>query len=484
METRSPDVHEKAGRERSDLLGEAAYAILSKLLPDSGLRLEHLGEAFLACERVAHERPQEFQAARETDQLEAFLTPFVRGSIRGNGSEGPHGGWLGTFLGPDGRPIENPEPENTDLDALATSRRALRKAFSIAAEDGNQTMLRNLRWYCNRLSEKTTAAIAEVEGKPPATIRTGVARAKKFVLQIVHDLQQAQPAPVNGEAPAQIEPLRRLWMEQDLEGLARELERTRERFSENPHWLNLAALLAADRGRVADAMGLYEKALVFADVPAVRGRILNNLGNLAEDQGRLDEAQQYWLRATHLVPFAPAPLLNLLTSASVQQSYARAQHYIARLSDLLNSGKLSSEERAYLQRRLRENPNLGWLRQTRAWSLGPARWFRGNRLSSSTLRGTGAVVATLLATLLGLFVLLEPETALGAPFSFDPPSRSSREARSDRAYERPREARARRGHSTHRDRSWHRRGGTIVAGDSMPRSGGGGPRPGRPRPHR
>ena len=53
-------------------------------------------------------------------------------------------------------------------------------------------------------------------------MRTGVARAQKFLLRIVHELQHAQPAPLNGEAPRELEPLRRLWYEQDLESLARE----------------------------------------------------------------------------------------------------------------------------------------------------------------------------------------------------------------------------------------------------------------------
>jgi hypothetical protein len=140
---------------------------------------------------------------------------------------------------------------------------------------------------------------------------------------------------------------------------------------------------------------------VFADAPSVRGRILNNLGNLAEDEGRLEEARHYWLRAHQLLPHAPTPVLNLLAAASVERSYASAQHYITMLGDLLRSAKLSPEERMYVRRRLGENPKFDWLRATDAWRAGPARWVRvaiglllafliGLQLADESLLGSGA----------------------------------------------------------------------------------------------
>ena len=274
----------------------------------------------------------------------------------------------------------------------------------MARAEGNETLQRNLGWYQQRLAHRSYDAIAKSEGRVPATVRTGVARARKFVLRVVHELRHAQPAPLSGESPAELEPLRQLWFQQDLDALARELEATRAENRNNPHWLNLAALLAADRGQRAEAVRLYEHALVYADAPSVRGRLLNNVGNLYDDHDCPEEAREHWLRAHQLVPFAPAPLLNLLGAGSRAKDYASAQHYVAELADLLNSGRLSSGERAYLTRRLRENPRFGWLRDTDVWSQGPARWIRAERESASgSLRS--AAVATLGAVLLGLALL-------------------------------------------------------------------------------
>jgi len=326
----------------------------------------------------------------------------VRGSLQPEHAQRFSGGWLGTYVGPDARTIEGEEskPSATDPGALELSTRALQRAMSIAQVEGNKTLLRNLRWYRERLNHQSYEAIARRESKVAATVRTGVARARKFLLRVVHDLRHAQPAPLTSEAPAELEPLRQLWFDQDLESLAQELERTRPAYASNPHWLNLAALLAADRGRREEAMRLYEKALVFADAASVRGRILNNLGNLLEDQAQLLEAQRAWRRANQLVPSAPAPLLNLLAAASMRRDYASAQHHIAQLSDLFNSGRLSAEERAYVCRRLAERPELAWLRDTNVWRQGPARWIRALRPASRTLPRILAATATLAALLL------------------------------------------------------------------------------------
>ncbi|MBW2281322.1 MAG: hypothetical protein JRG82_11325 [Deltaproteobacteria bacterium] len=252
----------------------------------------------------------------------------------------------------------------------------MQRALSIAREQGNSTTLRNLGWYADRLAHKSYEAIAAAERRVPATVRTGVARARKLVLRVVHELQHAQPAPLSGEAPAELDEVRQLWVRQELDTLEYELERTRSEFSLDPHWLNVAALLAADRGRHAQAAELYERGLVYADAPDVRGRLLNNLGNLVEDCGRADDARACWLRAHQLVPAAPAPLMNLLAAASHVQDYASAQHYLSEFAGLLNSDRLSDKERDYVHRRLADHPRLAWLRETDVWRTGPARWLR------------------------------------------------------------------------------------------------------------
>lgn len=436
-------------------LGRILWRVVQRLLGELGngaaVQGELAGGALLACERVARERPSEFRQALERGELDALLRPAVRDSVRRE--QGVHrergqsfGAAWGTFVGPDGRALEDEAEDNTDLEALELGQRALKRAFSLAAAEGNDTMTRNLGWYAQRLSHRTYESIARGARRPPATVRTGVARAKKFVLRVVHELQSAQPAPLRGDAPDEIEPLRRLWAEQDLDALARELERTRGRHGDDPHWLNLAGLLASDRRRRDEAAKLYRRGLVFADAPNVRGRLLNNLGNLAEDGGDLEEAQRCWQRAHQVLPSAPAPLLNLLAAASQAQNYAAAQHFISELSDLLNSGKLSEEERGYLSRRLRQHPKLAWLRETEAWRLGPARWIRGRRRAALARRAHGA--ALLLA---GLVLGFLAAFATGVAGSLDL-------AKADSAAER-----------------------VLVAGDSMGKSTSGGEPPRGPK---
>ncbi len=393
-----------------DQLAGAAQGIAAKLVGDPQRRAESLGEIFLACEQTVREHPDECREALAVGTLESFLLPCVRASLRRGEPSPPRGGWLGTFMSVDGRPIEPDEaedPGSLDRGALELSERALHRAISTAAAEGNETLLRNLRWYQERLAHKSYDAIAREQGRIPATVRTGVARARKFVLRAVHELRSAQPAPLSGEAPAELEPLRQLWVDQELDALARELEWTRATHSDDAHWLNLAALLAGERGTKEQAEGLFEKALVFADAPSVRGRILNNLGNHVEDLGDADSAVAYWLRATQLVPHAPAPLVNLLAAASGRKDYPAAQHYITQLGDLLSSGHLRSEERSYLCRRLAEHPKLAWLRDTDAWRVGPAHWIRAARAARSLTVAAAAAATAALA----LLVLLTPQPA-------------------------------------------------------------------------
>ncbi len=395
--------------ELRDRLAGAAQEIAAKLVGDPQRRAESLGEIFLACERTVREHPDECREALEVGTLESFLLPCVRASFRRENQSQPRGGWLGTFMSADGRPIESDEaedPSNLDRHALELSERALHRAISMATSEGNETSLRNLRWYQERLAHKSYDAIARAEGRIPATVRTGVARARKFVLRAVHELRNAQPAPLSGQAPAELEPLRQLWVDQELDVLARQLDRTRATYEADAHWLNLAALLAGERGHEEEAASLFEKALVFADAPSVRGRVLNNLGNHVEDLGHAESAVAYWLRASQLVPHAPAPLINLLAAASARKDYPAAQHYITQLGDLLSSGHLRTEERSYLCRRLSEHPKLAWLRDTDAWRVGPARWIRASR---SLARHTALAVAATAA--LTLLVLLIPRPA-------------------------------------------------------------------------
>lgn len=396
-----------------DRVGDLSRQVAERLCPHPGQRREILGDVFLACEQLVREAPAEVEAAARRGRLVDWALARVRGNLHEERSESFRGGWAGLYVRNDAREVESDDADARDdesLDdeapalgrqAIELSQQALRRAISLAEAEQNQTLLRNLEWYRARLEHKTYDAIARSEGRVPATVRTGVARARKFVLSVVHALRNAQPAPLSGEGPSEIEPLRKLWAAQDLVELEAGLARTEADYGDDPHWLNLKALLVADRGQHTSASELYERALVFADAPAVRGRILNNLGNLADDMARIEEARGYWLRAHQLLPRAPAPLVNLLACASQRHDYASSQHYTALLGDLLSSGHLGDDERSYVCRRLREHPKLGWLKETEAWRQGPARWLRTELPATPAL---GRIAAACGALLLAVFL--------------------------------------------------------------------------------
>ncbi len=399
------------------VLAGAVAQIVGEIFRDPERRAQSMGEAFLAGSEAAAEHPAEFERAMAEGCLREFIEPAVSQRLRSSASDRPEhftGGWLGVFIDADGRPVESAESSGLDPAALEVGQQALTRAVSLAELEGNRTLARNLGWYRSRLEHQSYDAIAAREGKPLATIRTGVARARKVLLRIVHELNQAQPSPLNGDAPAAIAPLRDLWTRQDLDGLACALEKTRDAYGGDPHWLNLAGLLAADRGRFNEARNLYERGLVGADAPSVRGRILNNLGNLADEEGEMEEATNLWLRANQLVPDAPTPLMNLLAAASEARDYPSAQHFIALLGDQQNSGRLTQQDRRYIERRLRENPKYRWLRTTDAWRKGPGRWV-AQGASRARLQKLGAQVIALLAAAFVLSGLGGVSTGPAAP---------------------------------------------------------------------
>jgi tetratricopeptide (TPR) repeat protein len=400
------DVHvqpEVAGRSQLSMsIEELAGQVARRIAPSPAQRREVLGEVFLECARLEREEAAALSRAARRGELVDWCTQQVRKSMEPQRPETFRGGWAGTYIGADGREVEGElASAPVAADDIQLSQRAFARAVSMAEAKEDRTLLRNLAWYKARLEHKTYEAIAQSEGRVPATIRTGVARARKFVLKVVHELRHAQPAPLNGQGPEELEPLRELWVAQELAALRRELERTEPEFGLDPHWLNLKALLLDGSGERAEAQRVYERALIFADAPSVRGRILNNLGNLADDLGSPEDASGYWLRAHQLLPRAPAPLLNLLAAASERCDYASAQHYTAVLGELLSSGHLRDDERGYAIRRLGEHPKLRWLRETEVWRLGPARWIRSEPAPrSSLLARTVALCGMLLLSVL------------------------------------------------------------------------------------
>ena len=172
--------------------------------------------------------------------------------------------------------------------------------------------------------------------------------------------------------------------------------------------------------------------------------------------------------------FLVVGLLNLLGGASGRKDYASAQHYIAELSELFNSGRLTAKERDYVCRRLAENPRLAWLRETDAWSPGPARWIRMQRGVERTLR-TGVLV-TLAAFVLSL-LLLVPELAHAAQAPREQassPAVWTPSASIPAALEPVQWAKRKRGGDSMGKPARRMQEGELFAGDSMGRS--------RPRP--
>jgi hypothetical protein len=184
------------------------------------------------------------------------------------------------------------------------------------------------------------------------------------------------------------------------------------------------------------------------------------------------------------VPFAPAPLLNLLAAASLHRNYASAQHYIAELSNLFNSGRLGADERAYVCRRLKEKPELAWLRNTDVWRQGPARWIcASRRVSQAAVRGLAATAV------LAALLLLHPGLARGdvGLLARESPTLLRSRPAPPAGWAGPRESRGgdSMGSPPKRVRSPVRGSGSQrLAGDSMGRSGGSRPGLGRPRPRR
>ncbi len=385
-------------------LGALAERVTARLIRDPARRAERLGEIFVLCEQALRTR----EVVRTDPAACERLAAWVRARLEREHRDPPRSGALGLQVGADARPIEPEAGLTRDPAALELGRRALQRALSLASAGDDQTMLRNLRWYERRLAHVSYEAIARAEQRAAATVRTGVARARKFVLRVVHDLQHGQPAPLDAGGSSPLERLRELWFRQDLEGLGRALDATREALGDDPGWLNLRGLWLADRGLRDDALACYERGLLGADAAPVRTRLLNNLGNLEDDLGHPERAHHYWLRAHRLSPAAPTPLLNLLAAASVARDYASAQHYTAELAALLGSDRLDAAERAYLMSRLRDNPRLAWFRDTDAWRQGPARWLRADAGRPGDLRLLAATAALLLAMLL-------PGLSRGAP---------------------------------------------------------------------
>src|SRR5262245_22624073 len=96
-----------AGRPQLPMsMEELAGQIASRIAPHPGERREILGEIFLECERLASEEPAALTRAARRGDLVEWCTQEVRKSLAEQRSETFRGGWVGTYIGADGREVE------------------------------------------------------------------------------------------------------------------------------------------------------------------------------------------------------------------------------------------------------------------------------------------------------------------------------------------------------------------------------------------
>lgn len=244
----------------------------------------------------------------------------------------------------------------------------------LAQERASETMLQYIGWLERSHQGHSDAAIAQDEGRSEATIRGGRKRAVDFLIEVAHDLRHGGTT-VEAELPAPLQRAAELLLQERAEPAWEQLQRCAAAFPRDPRWFNIAGLVATERGALEEATELLREGLVLADEPAMRAKLLNNLGKAQHNQGRLRQAQATYLRAWRLAPQGAPPLLNLLAIASERRDLQDCRYYANQLVELLRDGDLPEATRATVYRRLSENPLYDWVRRTVAWK-GPARWLR------------------------------------------------------------------------------------------------------------
>ncbi len=287
-----------------------------------------------------------------------------------------------------------------------------REAWRLAHSTAKGRMTDYLAWFERNQRGETSDSIAESLGLPSATVRTGVRRARQRIIECANKLRYQKTARKPGELPAELEPVVAAFKRSDLVQMGTLLDAAADAFSEDPHFLLLHAWHSKELGDLDAAVTWLREALIFADVPVIRAKVLNTLGNTYDKAGDRDRARVQWRRAHALDDRAPVPILNLLANASERSDLADCQFYLNKLGELRSKKRLSEGESQFVLERLDDNPEFDWVRRTTPWSRGPARW----------LKQAANLVAALMLVALPLFgqgcdAQTEPDAELTVEFS-------------------------------------------------------------------
>jgi tetratricopeptide (TPR) repeat protein len=335
-----------------------------------GAAAEFEGEAWLRVSTlVARARDGSASAAELPAAFARELDEAVRAVNREQRRAGSKSGVFGTHLDAQLRdlPFDGRSADEAALDEAALWERAL--------DEATPTMRRNLRWWRERkMRGAAFSAIASEHEEPLAesTVRGGIARAERYLRRVMDELRN-QPWE---QGPVDYEPVHAAYRAHDVAGLARELAAVAP-YARDAQLLNYEGILHLWRDELDLATRALKEALVWADKPGLRCLVANNLGNVEEEAGRFDDALYWFDRARALDARAPTPLLNLLgvvckrAAARAGQfdlhDRARLLHYIDCLTKLLSSRSLADGDRAYVLRRLRENPDFTPARRHTSW---------------------------------------------------------------------------------------------------------------------
>lgn len=335
--------------------------------------------------------PDAYVRAEGQGELRAYLTGLVRAACRKN---------------PDARvmPQVFTDPTRSELhaadarfstgdpDAALLAPRILEEARAGASEK----MATYLGWLRDSHRGVSDTELAAAEGIEAVTVRGGRKRAVDFLLEVAHRMRHPAMR-VDAELPEPLAQIAARLTDGDAVTARQLLADAEPEFGADPRWWNLSGVRAWRCSEWDEAVRCYREALVLADVPRLRAKILNNLGTIELSRDRLDKAQALFLRASNLAENGVPVWLNLLAVASLRRDVHDCRFYATRLVATLR-GRDRAGDRAYAAERLRSNPNYAWVRKTSAWAT-IARWLRSVQARPALPRAL-AVASLVLACVL------------------------------------------------------------------------------------